>query len=180
MIEKKAQGLPINIVVTVIIAIIIFGLGLGLFSKFFGEGQTTVDDIIGKVETGISSLECDGDEWICSPTNKLKTGESNTFQVFIANRANEQGKFALEISNLEPIDDIDEGVIKDCGEIIVVYPNANNIQLNIESGESASIPFSVKASKINHRPCSFILSAKIDSNLDDANEQKTSIVVRVD
>ncbi|MDA3854924.1 MAG: hypothetical protein PF569_01600 [Candidatus Woesearchaeota archaeon] len=180
MIKKKAQGLPVNIVVTVIIGIIIFGLGLGLFSKFFGEGQTTVDDIIDKVEIGISSLECEGDEWICSPTNKLRTGESDTFQIFIANRANDQGQFALEINNLEPLEGNNEGITKDCGEIIIVYPNVDNIELEIESGESASIPFSVKASKIKKTPCSFILSASIDSDLDEANEQKTSVVVRVD
>lgn len=181
-IKKKAQGLPVNIVVTVIIAIVIFGLGLGLFSKFFEDGETTVQDIVGQVETGIASIECEGDEWICSPSNKLKNGDSETFAVYIANRANEQGKFSLMLTNLETFEDGSQGISKECGDISVIYLNGDTQvgQLDIESGESASIPFNIKALTIRKTPCSFVISAAIDSDLEEANLQKTSVIVTVE
>lgn len=177
--QTKAQGLPINLVVTLIIGIVIFGLGFGLFSKISSSGQDQIDDLSNKVKTGITSLECDGEDWICAPSYKLKNGDSQTFNIYVSNKGDESAKFKVEFPNLVSItDDGKQGISKDgCGSVFLLYPS---IEFNVLSGESAQIPFTIKATKVTSTPCSFVTTAKL-INLQDARfEQKTSIIIRVE
>ena len=81
--NKKAMEMSINLVVTLIIGIVIFGLGMSLFSKISSSGDDQITDLNNKIKNNIASLECDGDEIICSPSFKMKNGETKTFDLYM-------------------------------------------------------------------------------------------------
>ena len=175
MIKKKAMGLPINIVVMLIIGIIIFGLGFGLFSKIWASGNDEINKLNEQVKLGITSLECDGEEWICAPSYEIKNGEGGTFSLYVANRGDENGKFKIEF----PV--VSEGsgeIIKDkCGSIELNY--LSDLEMNVLSGESAKIPFIVRANKVKKVPCSFVATVLLkDAETFDV-VGKTSIIMKI-
>ena len=83
--NKKAMELPLNIVIMLIIGVVIFGLGLGLFSKIAGSSEDQIDDLGERIKLGIASLECDGEDWICIPKSIIEAGESKTFNFYVSN-----------------------------------------------------------------------------------------------
>ena len=176
--QNKAQGLPINIVVTLIIGIIIFSLGMGLFSKISSSGEDEVDYLMNKVKTGIASLECEGDDWICSPSYTMKNGNTNTFSLFIANRGDKSTTYTIEIKTQSITDDNKQGILKDgCGSVFISYPP---IEFKITSGQSAEIPFMVKATKVTNTPCNFVTVATLKEVGNLQFQEKTSIIIKVE
>lgn len=174
MSNKLAQGLPVNIIVMMIIGIILFGLGLGLFSKIAGSGEETIEDLNDRIKDNINSLECQNtNEWICSPPSDVNNGDRGTFEIFIANKGNLNKKFRVEL-NLTTVGN-NRGITNKCGSIIVSYPSK---EINILSGTSASIPYAVIASRVSQQDCSFITTATL---YDDSNTivSKTPIIIRV-
>ncbi len=177
--NKKAMEMSINLVVTLIIGIIIFGLGMGLFSKISSSGDDQINDLNSKIKNNIASLECDGDEIICSPSFKMRNGDEKTFELFISNNNDNNEKFKIEINSKDEDNNLEgkTGIWKDgCGGILISYPN---IEINVLSKNSASVPFIVKATRVSKTPCSFITTAKlIDSNNNEVG--KTALIVRVE
>jgi len=172
---KKAQGLPVNIIVMLIIGIIIFGLGMGLFSKISGAGEDEIERLNQQVKLGITSLECDGEHWICSPAYDLPNGDSATFSLYVANKGDENNKFQIKF------DDAPDGkgkVEKDkCGSIDLSY--LSSLEVNILSGESAKIPFIVNAKNVKHTPCSFVANVKLLDVQTGDEIDKTSVIVKI-
>ena len=174
----KAQGLPINVVVMMIIGIIIFGLGMGLFSKMSGAGNEEIENLNAQIKNDIASLECDGDDWICSPSNVIDNGDIKTFLIYIANRGEDTSDFEIEITDKSDSKlDGKKGIWKDeCGGVIITYPD---ITTSIMSGHSASIPFVVKATRVK-KSCSFVTTATITDVTSSPNKvYKTPIIIRV-
>ena len=172
--QKLAQGLPVNVVVMMIIGIILFGIGMGIFSNISKSGEDTIDDLNGQIKDQIANLECNGDQWICTPKYEMKSGTTKTFQIFVANKDDLTQKYNVEL-NLVPVEDR-EGISNDCGEIKVSYANA---QITVQSGYSASFPINVKASRVKKTPCSFVTIAKLYD--EDQNEiDKTTAIFRVE
>ncbi len=153
---KLGQGLPVNIIVMLIIGLVLFGLGMGLFTKVFKSGDDQVEDLANKVRDNIAALECEGDEWICFPTAKVRNGKTQTFEAFITNRAEDADKFTMSI-NLDDLTDSgldgSYGITKDCGAIVVKY--LKNYETNIVSGKGTAMPITIDAAKVSKTPCSF-------------------------
>ncbi len=176
--KNKAQGLPINIVVMMIIGIIIFGLGLSMFSKFSSSGEEQISDLTNLIKKDIANLECNSNEWICSPSYKMKNGKTKTFEIFIVNNGDSSKDFSVELkTDNPPIVSGKKSLTKDCGSIIVgIYPG----EINIQSGASASIPFQVIASRVNKTPCSFVTTATLTPTSSGWVSKKTSVIIRVE
>ncbi len=175
--NKKAMDLPINIVVMMIIGIILFALGMSIFTKMSKSGDDQIEELNNKIKNDISSLECPGDDWICSPSNKLKLGESKVFQVMVANKGDEINTFKVNFPNLIDLDDGKKGIHKDsCGDLILIQPN---LETNILSGNSGSFPFKVIATRVKKTPCSFVTTAEL---LDGSGNiiGKTAVILRVE
>ncbi len=100
--SKKGMELPINVVVMTIIGLVIFAMGLALFAQISEEAENTSEGLQDKIKSHISSLECDGEDWVCAPSIKTKLGRSDTFEVFIANRGEENKKFKIEVEFPSP------------------------------------------------------------------------------
>jgi hypothetical protein len=169
---KKAQGLPINVVVMLIIGIVIFGLGMALFTKISGGAESEVEDLNNQIKNNIASLQCQGDNWICSPSNTISNGGKETFIVYIANKGETTADFSIDFALNS------EGRIEKegCGSIGLNYPP---ITTNIQSGTSASIPYIVRANRVSDTPCNFVTTATLTSSSGDGDGEKTSIIIRV-
>ena len=176
--KKNSVSLPINIVVMMIIGIVIFALGMSLFSKISSSGNQQIDDLNKKVVNDISSLECSGDDWICSPSNTMKMGENKVFQVYVANKADTQKTFKIEFPNLVDLGNGKKGITKtSCGSIIILYPT---IETKVLSGNSASFPFKVISTRVKNK-CSFVTTVNL-IDVNDGNKviKKTAVIVRIE
>lgn len=169
---KKGMDLPVNIVVMLIIGLIIFGLGMSLFSKISGSAESELADLNNQIKNDIASLQCQGDDWLCSSSNVIKNGGKDTFMLYVANRGDETAKFSVSF-NLNS-----DGMIEKagCGSIAISYPN---IDSNILSGQSGSFPFIVRASRVNKVPCSFVTTATLSEGGVETSF-KTPVIIRVE
>lgn len=174
--KKKAQGLPINILVMLIIAIVIFSLGLGLFSKFNNESDKQIEELENKIQTGLSNIECDTAEQICSSTNKIKNGEQKTFLLYLVNIFDEKKNYKVEF--LDSNGNFLKVLNPSCGEIEINYLSLVNVK--IASQSSAKFPFIVKANKVKKTPCSFIATANLIDVTSNQEVSKTAVIVRVE
>ena len=177
--SKKAMAIAVNTVVMLIIGITIFGLGMGLFGRLGASADDEIENLNNKIRSDIASLECDGDEWICVPSYKMKDGDQKTFDIFIANHADASDDFSISLDLVE----IDAGVFgidksSSCGLVAVNY--LNNGKVTIDSGYSGSLPFIVRATRVTKTPCSFITTATLKKTSDNNFEEKTSVIVRVE
>jgi len=177
--NKKSMELPINIVVTLIIGIIIFGLGMGLFSKFSKSGDDTIEELTNNIKNDIASLECDGTDWICSPVYNIKDGEEKDFNIYFSNKDDITKEFKVEISlTNEHFSTDTKGIWKDdCGGVVIIYPE--NILISLESGYSGKIPFRVITNRIKKSPCSFVTTAFLKNNMGN-KISKTSLTINVE
>ncbi len=174
--NRKGMELPINIVITVIIGIIIFGLGFSLFSQISSESDKRIEDLNNQVRTGIAVLECENSvSAICAPSYSMRNGQERTFQVFVTNHDDLADEFSIRLpSTLVP--NPRGGVIlesnNDCGSVIIFAPNIN---INIPAKESASFPISVMASRVARTPCSFVTTVE-----ETRTNEKTPLIIRVE
>lgn len=171
--NRKAVSLPINIVVMMIIGIIIFSLGLSLFFQISGDAENTIEDLNGEIKMGISRLECDGEDWVCSPSYEIRNGERETFLIYVSNRGDSNERYRIEL-NLENVEDA-EGVSNDDGSILIQYATGD---ANVLSGESASFPFTVNAARVARTPTSFITTATLYDSLGEEVD-KTPVIIKV-
>jgi hypothetical protein len=179
--NKVAAAIAVNTVVMMIIGLTIFGLGMGLFGKISGGAEDEIDSLNNKIKSDIASLECDGDEWICVPSYKIKNGDQETFEMFIANHGESSDKFKIELGILPLTDGNGNGIEKsDCGSVAVSY--LESAEVNIRSGYSGALPFIVKATRVSKTPCSFITIATLSKVGVPATdfEEKTSVIIRVE
>lgn len=177
--NKVAAAIAVNTVVMMIIGLTIFGLGMGLFGKISGSAEDEIDSLNSKIKSDIASLECDGDEWICVPSYKIKNGDQETFEMFIANHGESSAKFKIKL-NLTPLVSGVKGIDKTstCGSLAISY--LESAEVNIRSGYSGALPFIVKATRVSKTPCSFITIATLTSDENGFGEKKTSVIIRVE
>ena len=173
--SKKGMELPVNVVVMTIIGLIIFAMGLALFAQISEEAENTSEGLQDKIKSDISSLECDGRDWICAPSIKIKLGRSDTFEVFIANRGEVNKKFKIEVTGL----DVDGYLGKSssgCGKVWVDYPDFED---DVQSGFSASIPILVNTKQVS-KECSFTTVVNLNESPSGDFVDKTPLIIRVE
>ncbi len=173
--NKLAMELPIQIVVTMIIGLVIFGLGFGLFGQIAGESEDTVDDLRKQVQTGIQDLECSGsNEWICVPSVKLRQGERTTVSASVINRGEDSETFSIKVKkNNAELANYPQGEIQssNCGTLLVTEIRDG---IDISRGEGARIPIYISATKVTAQTCSF--TAVVELN----NGESTPLIVRIE
>ncbi len=165
--------LPVNIVVTIIIGIIIFGLGMGLFSKIYKSSDDEVNELVTRMQASISNLQCSNDDkWICSPANEMKIGDKAYFSLDVTNKGDTQD-FRVEFEGIDSSNN-NEYSKDGCGSIFVYYPPMSQ---QIMASDSGRFPFSVSSSKVTE-PCSFVLTAKLIGEI-DGEISRTAVIVKV-
>lgn len=171
--SKKSMELPINMVVMMIIGLILFGIGMSLFFKISNSGEDQIDELNSKIKNNIASLECSGEDYICAPNIQLKKGDSETYEIFVSNKADTNQVYKIQIKNL--LDN--ELTSTDCGSIRIVYLEALN--QNVLSGNSASFPVIISANKVK-KSCSFTTTVELLTQSGISTGHKTPLIIRVE
>lgn len=172
--NRKAMEIGINMVVMMIIGIVIFALGFGLFGKIAGSSEDQLEDLQSQIKNNIASLECEGDSWVCAPSYKMKMGERSQFNIVVANRDDEAKDFSIEIEG----EVVENGVkiAKDgCGEIKIAYLDS---EIKIERGYSQNFPIIVYTSEV-YKKCSFLTAINLITD-GAGNGEKTILNLRVE
>jgi len=83
--NKKGLELSINFIVVVILALVVFGLGLVLFKSVFSESQDLTDKVTEDTERRLNNLLIKGDELVIIPNfvQGIKPGDSHQFPLGI-------------------------------------------------------------------------------------------------
>ena len=165
---RKSQAMPIDLVVKLIIAILIFGIGFFLFGQFFSTSEDKVDDLSSQLRQNIESIECEGLDWLCISSMDIKSNEEKSSSVFIVNKDKSKAEFRIKI-------DLDDNMIKkSCGEVLVNYYDG---EIKIEPSKSTSIPVNIKPIRITQKPCSFI--SKISLLQNDIEKQVIPLIINI-
>ena len=182
--NKLGQGLPVNVIVMLILGIIIFGLGMGLFAKMSNSGDEQIDQLNDQIKTGISSLACNNDESaICVPTFKMDSDDRGNFKIYITNTENTRKDYKVVFDGGLNANGAYELTKPSCSATIYAFIPA--IEFSIEAGESASIPFIAKVNTIGQTPCSVMGTAillKSPFNPSTATNivAKTPVIIKVE
>jgi hypothetical protein len=165
---KKAQGLPINVVIMTIIGIILFGMGLGIFFKFSAAGDKQVTDATKNVETIIGKQMCDNGLRICSPPQKAKLSETVQSKIYVTNYDSTTKTYQIELTGkrtgtsntLAPGDTVSASEGTNCGTIKVVFPSTIT-KIQITGGDSIAIPLTTITNDVEKELCNFIIIATL-------------------
>lgn len=182
--KTKAQGLPINILVMMIIGIVIFGLGIGLFSKISKSSDSKIDDLKERIQTDISELQCSGEDWICVPSLDVSSSKSKLGYISIGNRE-DTTKFKIEIYNSSgtQVTSSDAGISNTCGKIEVYIPDMTN-GLTVKAGTSTNVPIEIINKELLKSKCSFTLLLKLEKRDDTGGQyqeiDKTPLIINVE
>jgi len=178
--QRRSQGLPVNVIVMLMIGLLLFGAGIGLFTKISTAGEDQVNDLNNQIKSDIASLECENDQgWICVPSYTMNSGDRKTFEVYVTNIGETTKEYSVEFK-LNTLSDGKKGVQKDCGDVLIDFADA---PVQIQSGSSASYPFIVRSSRIVKTPCSFITTVYLmeGNDIDPVNAiDKTTVIIRVE
>jgi hypothetical protein len=181
---KKAMELAINTVIMLIIGIILFGLGIGLFTKFASSSEDQVDNLRSQIIDDISSLECNDDAWICAPTLTVALGESKTGRIYVTNRKDTRESFKIKyyLKNLDgsddPADPENKGLVKKsgCGSLLLT---GIADEIEVDSGSAISFPIHVHTGRVQKEKCSFTTILEVVDRTGTSLE-KTPFIVRVE
>ena len=166
--NKKAVEIAINTIIYMIIGIIIFGLGISIFTKFFGFADDEVVKINKDLIKNLNKLKCgDSDQVICAPTYKIKLSKRSTFSIIISNLENEDEDFILSINPLGE----NNNITNECGEVRIYYYTES---LNIKAGTSTSIPLIIDSMRVKNKDCSFT------SIISTSNGYKSPLIINID
>ena len=188
--NKKAIELALNTVIMLIIGLVLFGLGISLFSQIAGSGNDQIDQMRVEVIDSLAGLECNSQEWLCIPSTKIEQGESKTISVYITNLGDTESSFSIKLDSTSPSitnpynnNANAYGLEKsDCGNIILTpFPSSTPIG----RGEVAKIPMHVQTNTVS-KACSFTTTLTIESTSPTGsttaagNGEKAPVIIQVE
>ncbi len=183
--NKKGFEIAMNTVIMLIIGLILFGLGMGLFAKISSSGQNQIDDMRASIVDSLAGLECDSQEWVCVPSITLNEGDTTSGYVYVTNLDDDVGYFKISFEGI--LTPYNGGPSRElpktgCGRVIIT-PYLDEIP--ISRGEVAKIPFFIDTTQVD-KTCSFTTAVKIGHGLTSGtndgtgNDEKSAIIIRVE
>lgn len=181
--NKKGFEIAMNTVIMLIIGLILFGLGMGLFAKISSSGQNQIDDMRASIVDSLAGLECDSQEWVCVPSITLNEGDTTSGYVYVTNLDDDVGYFKISFEGI--LTPYNGGPSRElpktgCGRVIIT-PYLDEIP--ISRGEVAKIPFFIDTTQVD-KTCSFTTAVKIEhvssgTSVPGGNDKKSAIIIRV-
>lgn len=97
--NKKGIELTVNFLVTFILAIVIFGLGIILLRGMIGDSESSLEQISGNIDDRIIQLACSSRDRVCISNNEqtVDKGEPVYFGVHINNYLQQKSTFKVTI-----------------------------------------------------------------------------------
>lgn len=103
--NRKGMELQINFIVMIIIAIVVFGLGLNIAMKSFGEANQMKDNLDQQAENEILSYLNTGKVMSIGINRKeIKPSDSETFGLGLINKYGTDIEYYIEVTNILGVD----------------------------------------------------------------------------
>ncbi|MBU0536597.1 MAG: hypothetical protein KKE20_06535 [Nanoarchaeota archaeon] len=149
MTGKKAMELSVNFIVTFIMAIVLFGMGLMFARSIMSGGTELTEEAYDQMSQQIDSLVCSRGESVCISTNnkEIERKQIAVFPITIKNELPDRQDFRVTVElarawNLENDELYSEGQAL---PVISWLPQQDTTPL--DPGESITLPVIVKAEK---------------------------------
>jgi hypothetical protein len=139
--NRKAMELSINFIVTFILAIVVFGMGIYFANSIMNNSVGLTGDIYTKFDEQIGELACGRGESICmsTSTKDIERGKIDAFSITIKNGLKERTTFRLEVepSRAYKSDNTDMGIGPSEWNIDSMY---DQDEFSLDPDESKTIP----------------------------------------
>jgi len=146
---KKAIELSLNFLVTVILALVIFGFGIRFINNLASDVDKLKDFTFDELDKQVEDLLCESTDKVCLGTTKkvIQKGDFDVFGVKIINVISDSGfddnfKVNLEVSKL--IKKNNEEVTADLDELIEVKYRDDLIKIQKNEEDDIGIGIEVK------------------------------------
>jgi hypothetical protein len=172
--NKKAIELSINFVVLLIIALVVFGMGLTLFRKFFVQAEAIQENLDEQTRKELQQRMMNSlEQVVIYPTQMtIKKGRGDVFGVGILNIGNDADLFYIEADfSTNPLcyNRDGESMACDAGDISVI----ETISRTIKSNERQIIDVPVR---VSDNAASGKYAVKVEVRNDDSSFSKTNLV----
>lgn len=98
--SKKGMELQINFIVMLIIALVVFGMGISIAMKIFGSANELKDDLDNQAEQQVLSYLNSGKLISVGMNRKeIKTGDSETFALALMNKYSKPIRYAVIVED---------------------------------------------------------------------------------
>jgi len=180
--KKAALELPINVLVTIIIALVILASGITLLYKFIGGAEGLKTQIDERTDAELERLLVDQGKQVALPlhTATIERGSTHVFGLGILNIRDTENEFRLQAELSKVVDaqerDITESV--DVAEINTWFLyNREPLRLAENEHRKEPILVNVPAAAL---PAQYIFNAKVflDDGSQYGNTQKFVVMVR--
>ena len=146
--SRKAIELSVNFIVTFILAIVVFGMGIIFARNIMSGGTELTQQTYEKFDQQIGELTCSRGESIClsSSTKDIERGKVDAFPVTIKNDLKEKTAFIMNVEPSRAYNSDNTEMTIPTGEwnIDFLY---DDTEFTLEPGESRTIPVLVSPKK---------------------------------
>lgn len=108
--NKKGIELSVNFLVTLVIAIVVFGMGIYLANMIFGQGGNIAEKQFADFDKNVGELACYASDNVCihQKSETIKRGSLKTLAVTVKNALREEKLFKLVVQNTRYLDAANE------------------------------------------------------------------------
>lgn len=139
--SRKAMELSVNFIVTFILAIVVFGMGIMFARNIMSGGTELTQQTYEKFNQNIDELVCSRGESIClsSSTKDIERGKIDSFSVAIKNDLKDRTTFKMEVTPSRAYNSDNTEMTLSTGgwNIDFMYDES---EFSLEPGESRTIP----------------------------------------
>ncbi|HLC46950.1 MAG TPA: hypothetical protein VJI75_04395 [Candidatus Nanoarchaeia archaeon] len=121
--SKKGIELSVNFLVMLLLAIVVFGMGIYLAMTFFGQGDKTIADYYDQFDQQVGELACPGTETVCLSRKSatVRRGEMDNFALTVKNVLGAEKDFKITA--------VDDVFVNAQGEIDYLPPDYSPLEL---------------------------------------------------
>ncbi|MFO8016226.1 MAG: hypothetical protein R6U32_03920 [Candidatus Woesearchaeota archaeon] len=140
MANRKGIQLSINFLVTLIIAIVVFGMGIYLATMIFGGGGDVAEKKFEDFDRQVGELSCYAADNVCvhKKSVTIRRGNFRSLAVTIKNALKEEKQFKLIVSNTKMIDSAGETSTDDFDKLKLFGLEEGRIEL-MDRGEKKTL-----------------------------------------
>ncbi len=146
MVSRKGMELSVNFIVTFILAIVLFGMGLIFARSIMTGGTELTEETYERFDQQIGQLVCSRGESICLSTDSraIERGKVDVFPVTIKNQFPDEAVFKMAVSLVRAFDSNNDPIPDTEWDIGLLY---NEDEFSLDPGDSDTVPVLVSPQK---------------------------------
>lgn len=144
--SKKGIELSINFLVTLIIAIVVFGMGLFLANMIFGGGESAAEQSFEDFDKQVGELACYAADNVCVhvKTATIRRGKFKVLAVTVKNALQEQKEFKVVVLNTKMVDAVTGDAVEPPNTELLLYGLKDGRIETLEKGEKKTFGIGIE------------------------------------